>query len=479
MRRIESLVLALCLATGCTLDGGPEPAEPELGSRKEAIVSGLRLPAPRPEIARFFRAGEGTCAATLVHERYLVTAGRCINRTDPTDQIVRRDDAVTFTRADGTTERFTLDRIHRFDDATGRILWTGHRPDVAVLSLSRPVPASTARPLTIDWRPADETMSTMWSTRYGFGCTNRTTGAGGGTLRRYPFTGHLSNVFCPGDEGGPVLFGDDGSTNRIWGLASDNRDGRDRDGDVASFKPDILALIEARDGDGTLLPGVDLYGSDIAVRSVASAAACKSACEGEYLCQSFTFAPPPTTGGSGTCWLKDTIPGFRPASGLTSGINHNHAGAHVHGLSWGYDRYGEDYRVLEVRYPLDCGRACARDARCQSFTIGRHDAGYTCYLKDRRPDPVYRNTTTLASAVKLGIRYDLEVLGHTYLTTGYSVKTAEVCQSSCASDDHCVAWTSSPAIGGGTVCFLKDSVTGTRRHYGSGLVSGFRGDEFI
>lgn len=68
----------------------------------------------------------------------------------------------------------------------------------------------------------------------------------------------------------------------------------------------------------TNLQGEDINNIDKA--DVNTAGACSDACLKSADCRSMTFVqhPPPKTGG--ICWLKNTVPPSKPASGMTSAV---------------------------------------------------------------------------------------------------------------------------------------------------------------
>jgi hypothetical protein len=117
--------------------------------------------------------------------------------------------------------------------------------------------------------------------------------------------------------------------------------------------------------------------------------ACKSACEGEAQCKSWTFVKPEAPGGAGVCWLKSAVPPRTADPRAFSGVK---AAAAVAAPAWkaNTNRFGGDYRSLNLA-PADpgaCQSACGRDPRCRSWTLVKPllpGGPGVCWLKSAVP----------------------------------------------------------------------------------------------
>ena len=131
-----------------------------------------------------------------------ITAAHCLGyRTQR-----RRGRYRTLTlKKNGDVRRFTVDRYRSFSRSLGA-------NDIALLSLSSPVPADFVRPVALgSSTPPDGTSLTV----FGYGCT-RIGGRGDGRKREATFEqGERSYHLCPGDSGGPVFNDETGAITRI------------------------------------------------------------------------------------------------------------------------------------------------------------------------------------------------------------------------------------------------------------------------
>lgn len=189
--RSVAIGLACIGLAGC----GTDAAESTDG-RGDPLVNGQET-WERPEVG-LISVGGIRCTATLVAPRVLVSAAHCLGyRTAGTS-----GNYGSFTIRSGPDAaplRFQVERYRSYSRSLGST-------DVALLLLSTPVPESVARPagLARSRPPAGERI-----TVYGYGCTVRGTQIGFGTKRKRDFLeGQRLNNLCPGDSGGPVIYGD-------------------------------------------------------------------------------------------------------------------------------------------------------------------------------------------------------------------------------------------------------------------------------
>jgi hypothetical protein len=246
---------------GCVTgaSGGEEPWEEEtpeetLAKADQALVGGT-LTLLHPEIGRLERPVPSTnleawCTATLFTPRYAITAAHCVDYSP----VVGSGDKFVVTDLLGNRHPFTVDKIATFTTKKNEL----GSNDIAILRLANPVPSNLATPRRLaSSLPA---VGTAVST-YGDGCTERLTLTGGGS-KRFVFFNHgsKSTALCPGDSGGPAVFGT-WVPGEIWGINSGYegvnpvQSGADLFGNVPAMKPRIEAMIrqwEAHDfsGDG-------------------------------------------------------------------------------------------------------------------------------------------------------------------------------------------------------------------------------------
>jgi V8-like Glu-specific endopeptidase len=186
MRNGFSGVLAavLCIGMiGCLSIEG----ESEIGTVEQAIINGTPTN-ERPEVGIITNSG---CTATLIRPRVILTAAHCVNyQSGP-----RSDGFLT-----GNGEFFAVDyAASRISSGLG---WG----DLAVARLTSAVPPSSAVPTPNSYGDAG---SGETVTVYGYGCTDRASGVGYGTKRKYTFPYYMRyqlNLLCPGDSGGPMIF---------------------------------------------------------------------------------------------------------------------------------------------------------------------------------------------------------------------------------------------------------------------------------
>jgi V8-like Glu-specific endopeptidase len=218
-----SALLAFPLAAGCMAASGPdeELEDDALGATEEALVGGTAT-LSYPETGQYWRPIPGSsnwtsCTATLFAPRYVITAAHCIGYTDIA---VRAGEMFRITDALGYTHDYTVDKIatfgnYRYEYVPGTSLTT----DIAILRLSTPVPSTVATPRAL--ASSLPTNGTRVST-YGYGCTERVNQTGGGYKQFFPWNyGDATTALCPGDSGGPAVYGDWLNPGQIWGINSD------------------------------------------------------------------------------------------------------------------------------------------------------------------------------------------------------------------------------------------------------------------
>jgi V8-like Glu-specific endopeptidase len=189
------------LASGCS--GGSE--DDGASDESENAVIGGTVTWDQPAIGwinwynRTDTKHPGTaCTATLVSPRVILTAAHCVAWLTNEQQ---SGDYGTFEiQKKNETHVYHVQRYHGFSD------WGGPN-DVGLAQLKEVVPATVAAPLRLGVHtPPNGTLLTF----FGFGCTSDN--GGGGTAwtkrKRTHKQGETIHELCPGDSGGPLLWGD-------------------------------------------------------------------------------------------------------------------------------------------------------------------------------------------------------------------------------------------------------------------------------
>jgi hypothetical protein len=162
----------------------------------------------------------------------------------------------------------------------------------------------------------------------------------------------------------------------------------------------VLVLVAAAMfmGDGSVHAqvGYDRPGGDYRTFAVRNGdpAACAASCEREGRCLAWTFSYPRTERTAATCWLKSRVTPLVDNDCCVSGVRGaSLAMPRVDGIEFSIDRFGGDYRNLEVAPDpkgAACEQACKGDRRCRAWTYAR--PGYIgpkarCFLKNRVTRP--------------------------------------------------------------------------------------------
>jgi hypothetical protein len=188
----------------------------------------------RPEVG-YLTAG---CTATLVDAQYIITAAHCFNYTNGP-----RNDSFEMTTTGGTAlPGVKVDYAYM----TGTELGTW---DFAFGRLASVVAGTTAFPAFIGGAPATNEQVSA----FGYGCTDRSTGAGGGVKRFVNYTvGAPTQMNCPKDSGGPRFHGLHTGTGSIWGINSGyDGSGNDIFGSAWDNAPAVLRGVKWFGGTST------------------------------------------------------------------------------------------------------------------------------------------------------------------------------------------------------------------------------------
>ena len=476
MPLFAGVFLMACAAQ--TADGEPVVVEGEQPLDDEASVEQTSAPliagtAPtlRPEIGQFSRG----CTATLIAPRYAITAAHCIAATPLsaiTDLSSQSGDMFTFTDRLGALQNYPVTKLYALGrDAGEYVPQHDHSVDVMLLQLASPVPTYQAIPakLARTYPAAGSPVTT-----FGFGCQNRSAPGTGGFKQFFTFgyAPHGSDNLCPGDSGGPLVFGNAAGNGAIFGINSGYFcffGCHDDYGDAAWMANAVEALI--RKLEGGIEEGMDRPGMDFTSFTTTNAAQCSSYCSTTYnfVCKAFTFVP--TSWSSGTCFLKDALPDRTPIespTGIFSGVNVTKFRDH---LERGTNRAGADYDHFTSPSADSCKTSCARDNRCRAFTY----AGGVCWLKNAVPAPTDA-ATDVVSAVRGGFEMEKNRAGADF--DHFDVQLPEDCQSRCANDVRCIAWTwTRPTSSVSAHCWLKTSSPALSDN--ANCISGVKNAEFF
>jgi hypothetical protein len=541
--RLGAVVLALG-SPGCALDD----AAPDLDHSDQTIITPQGHPTTvRPEIGMYLNTdGHGHittfgCTATLIAPDIVVTSNGCLPVGNPSPFPPQ-----AFVIGGLTGTQYVVDRMYRmgsdvvtFESAPTKNGRGIYHAEVGLLHLATPVPSSVATPATIAINlPAEGTASTT----FGYGCTERTNATIDFLKRYFGFTVGVSpNVLCPGDWGGPVMYGSFDGHGDLYALNStlgDHGGYGPGDGfsDVSTRKLEIEDVIHSWHNT-SLEQDLDRLGTSFRTLTTASALACSAECTKDARCRTFAWTP-------NTCFLQSDTPDFFPHAGFVSGLapamepGLDRLGADARSIStatpeecaaacltdtsevcqawsfdrpvggnparcWlktgvpaavansnvvsgvasrlleaGFDRPGGDFQTVATFSPAQCAQQCAQRATCRAFSW----ASATCHLKNVVPNAVASSPVT--SGVKRGLEINIDRPGANIRSFDSTDPSPRVCQASCAATTGCKAWTFVPHPTQTdqttlNTCYLKSEIAAARVETTRGLISGIRGMEFL
>jgi hypothetical protein len=426
--RAASVIGQLCLVLMAACGGlaadesAIENENTELGVREFDLNNGT-MTSVRPEIGQIKLTGG--CTATLIAPRYVLTARHCNALGDDVPA------GASFTTGNGITR--TIDRLKTLgvEDAPIGDL----NPDVMLARLSSPIQGITPANLSdVPPLPGDAV------TVFGFGCNSDPNLSGKKQFVSWTY-GPGQFQICPGDSGGPAVFGSVNATGSIWGVNSFTHSSGDVRGDVSRFKEQILQIIRAWEGTGEFEVGIDRPGAEITNVFVPNATVCRQFCIGNSQCRAYTFS------SGGSCSLKRAIPGWKAStcSGCTSGIRPMQ--------EQGIDRPGNDLSNFSLSAPRAelCASECAANASCAAYTYvppgPSNNPPPHCWLKNAVPATI--NASGLVSGVRA--TYEMGVNRPGYDLRSIATSSADTCKNACEADNKCRAFVQSAAAG----CQLK------------------------
>jgi hypothetical protein len=364
------------------------------------------------------------CTVTMLSRRYFLSASHCIAHQ-------ARSVGGRILVTDGTPNslRFSIDSIYSlgkyFTEETAKPF------DLALGRMLEDIPPSLAVPAVIAER---NPVTPEQVTAIGYGCTQR--GAGDvGTKRVRSYFFPPSDVSCGGDSGGPIFAGNLAANGEIVAtMVGGSTIGGMRD--IIAFPTPNKNRIEAmmrslddRPGGGepfetsTDRPGSDLPGMPILASSRTN---CHDQCAANLQCRAWMFIG--TSAGT-KCHLKSQVPNAVTTSGRTSGVI-------LRGLEIGLDRPGADLGPpLTTTGPAQCRNECSRHATCRAFTWV---TGGSCFLKSFAPRANPNWDTVSGLALGQG-HFDLN--GSNLAGMPLTGQTADTCESACATNTSCKAYT--------------------------------------
>jgi V8-like Glu-specific endopeptidase len=415
-----------------------ESAEPE-GTAVDEIVNGSA--APTKTFVTFFR---NNCSSVLIHGRYVLTAGHCINFNN--HDIGFGESVAVIDSSGHNAGNFRINRAHTFGhlgDSNSPVSFgqeptgDGGSTDVALVQLIDPIPSSMAGAVEVANNfPANGAAATA----FGFGCTDRSQPDTAGQRRSFTYAfGQATRSLCQGDSGGPAVIGD-ANGFATWGINSGtNGSGNDVFGSAVFFEDKIMSAVYSWEGT-TFERGFDRFGFDFSIFDLplASPDLCRSSCQANDGCRAFTYVQPGVYGPNARCFLKSAIGAWQPCDVCTSGT--------VLSQEPGIDRNGGDFTsfTAEDNRPEICVAACGRNPTCHAYTfVPRNFSGPgsapACFLKTTGARRIGNSLTT--AGLKRGFEIDYDRDGRDYTFTRTTSADPDACRLACANDARCRAFT--------------------------------------
>jgi hypothetical protein len=391
-----------------------------------------------------------------------------LNYPNYTDTTVRASDAFRLTDASGTQRSYGVSRIYSF--ATQRYEFVGSSgmtSDIAIVQLSTAVPANIATPASLS---SALPLFNQQATVFGYGCTDRNnTGTTGGFKQFFTFLyGNNTQTLCPGDSGGPALFGTSGAGGAVWGVNSDYTGAgtfptwNDIFAHVPYYKDKIHLLMRQWEGSSREV-GFDRPGLDYRYINLASAdpGLCEDACKRDSACRAYSYVLPGIQSTQARCWLKSGIPDWVPNPNVVSGIPTSQ--------ELFFDRGGQDFGVVNLgaARPELCMAECSRDEACLAYTYvapGVQGPSARCWLKGGVPSPTSNISTV--SGVRRGLEVGVNRPGQDYANLALSSANPNLCRNACSTDADCKAFTYvAPGVQGPSArCWLKSGAASPSFH---------------
>jgi hypothetical protein len=427
-------LLATVLSFGCKQQLTSEPStgtndnNTAISKTTRSIIAGTTT-ASRLEITSVTVDGGHRCAGILIAPRYVITASHCFYGYDvPWPNTAFAGIPVMWFWSFGTADTSAMPNAPFNNDL------------LLIRLTSAPAGLTPARIATS--RPGVGSSVSQ----VGFGPSAGDCSGAVGTKRYKDYLFNpAQNHGCPGDSGGPLLWGSFASNGDVIGVYSYQAPAF---GDAVKFREEIASVM--REWEGGFENDLDRPGSDLPSMPITStsAAFCRASCIANNQCVAFTWKT------TNQCWLKSALPPWQACTNCVSGVNESRESV---ASTWepSTNRNSPNFFQYSTTHD-DCRAQCLKDSRCKAYTF----ASGTCYMKDHVPAPSVDSVGVFSGVRKVPQLNRLR--NGTFLSQGdLSVATTEECAALCRLDASCKSYAyRRPEIGLKAFCRLHSNDPG-------------------